>query len=79
MLGSKISAIEYYLPKNKENNAVFKKKIVPGDVTIIYAHLESFKRGIAKGKAHSEVNGEIACSAEFLVSVPAILDKFKPK
>ena len=63
----------------KINNAVFKKKIVPGDVTTIYAHLESFKRGLAKGKAHSEVDGEMACSAEFLVSVPAILDKFKPK
>ena len=25
MLGSKISAIEYYLPKSKENNAGFKK------------------------------------------------------
>ena len=25
MIGSKISAIEYYFPKNKENNAKFKK------------------------------------------------------
>ena len=25
MIGSKIAAIEYYLPKNKENNAIFKK------------------------------------------------------
>lgn len=63
----------------KINNAVFKRKIVPGDVTTIYAELESFKRGLAKGKARSEVNGEQACSAEFLVSLPAILDTFKPK
>jgi 3-hydroxyacyl-[acyl-carrier-protein] dehydratase len=63
----------------KINNAVFKKKIVPGDVTTIYAELESFKRGLAKGNARSEVNGEKACSAEFLVSLPVILDNFKPK
>jgi 3-hydroxyacyl-[acyl-carrier-protein] dehydratase len=63
----------------KINNATFKKKIVPGDVSTIYAELESFKRGLAKGKARSEVDGEIACKAEFLVSLPAILDSFKPK
>jgi 3-hydroxyacyl-[acyl-carrier-protein] dehydratase len=63
----------------KINNATFKKKIIPGDVSTIYAELESFKRGLAKGKARSEVDGEIACSAEFLVSLPAILDSFKPK
>lgn len=63
----------------KINNATFKKKIVPGDVSTIYAELESFKRGLAKGKARSEVDGEIACKAEFLVSLPAILDSFKPQ
>ena len=35
-------------------------------------------RGIAKGTAESFVNDEKACSAEFLVTVPDILDKYKP-
>jgi 3-hydroxyacyl-[acyl-carrier-protein] dehydratase len=41
--------------------------------------LKTFKRGVAIGYADSYVDGEPACSAEFMVSVPDILDQFKPK
>lgn len=61
------------------NNIKFRRKIVPGDVLRIEATLRSFKRGIAIGFAESSVDDEPACSAEFVVSVPAILDQFKPK
>jgi len=61
------------------NNIKFKRKIIPGDSLCIEATLRSFKRGIAMGSAESFVDGEPACSAEFVVSVPDILDKFKPK
>ena len=61
------------------DNIKFKRKIVPGDVLQINATLKSFKRGIAIGFAESYVENELACSAEFIVSVPAILDQFKPK
>lgn len=57
----------------------FKRKIVPGDVLKIEAVLGSLKFGIAKGSAQSFVDGELACSAEFIVTMPDILDKFKPK
>jgi 3-hydroxyacyl-[acyl-carrier-protein] dehydratase len=63
----------------KINNASFKKKIVPGDTSIIKAHLKNFKRGIATGSAISYVGDEIACSADFMVAVPSVLDQFKPK
>ncbi len=61
------------------NNIKFKRKIIPGDVLRINAILTSFKRGVAVGTAISYVDNEIACSAEFVVSVPAILDQFKPR
>ena len=61
------------------NNIRFKRKIVPGDVLQIEATLKSFKRGLATGFAESFVDGEQACSAEFIVAVPDILDRFKPK
>ena len=61
------------------NNIQFKRKIVPGDVLRIEAELKSFKRGLAVGSASSSVDGEPACSAEFVVAVPDILDQFKPK
>ena len=61
------------------NNIRFRRKIVPGDVLRTEARLDSFKRGIATGAAESFVDDEPACCADFVVSVPAILDQFKPK
>lgn len=61
------------------NNTRFKRKIVPGDVLIVDAKLISFKRGIATGSAAGSVDGEAACSADFVISVPDILEKFRPQ
>lgn len=60
------------------NNVKFKKKILPGDCLEIYSELISFKRGIASGFATSKVGTVEATSAEFKVSIPEVLDKFKP-
>jgi 3-hydroxyacyl-[acyl-carrier-protein] dehydratase len=56
----------------------FKRKIVPGDTLNIYAELESFKRGIAKGFAVSEVDGKAAVSASFTIAIPEVLANFHP-
>lgn len=60
------------------NNMKFKRKITPGDVLITDATLVSFKRGIATGSATGTVDGELACSADFVISVPGIMEKFRP-
>jgi len=60
------------------NNVKFRRMIVPGDQLIIHAKLDSFRRGIAKGYAESYVSGEMACRADFIVSLPDILSSFKP-
>lgn len=60
------------------NNMRFKRKITPGDVLITNANLVSFKRGIATGSATGTVDGELACSADFVISVPGIMEKFRP-
>lgn len=57
----------------------FKRKIVPGDVLVTKATLKSFKRGLAMGGAESFVDGEPACSAQFVVTVPEVFDLYKPK
>ena len=57
----------------------FKRTIVPGECLIIESHLTSFKRGIAKGYSTSSVNGEDACSAEFMVVIPSVMQKFNPR
>jgi len=61
------------------NNVKFKRKLVPGDRLDIYAKLDSLRRGIAKGHAESFVEKELACSADFIVAIPDILNSFKPK
>lgn len=60
------------------DNVKFRKMIIPGDQLIIHAKLDSFRRGLAKGSAESFVDGYPACSANFLVSLPDILNSFKP-
>lgn len=60
-------------------NVRFQRKVVPGDLLVIEATLHSIKRGVAIGSATSSVNGQIACSAEFIVALPEILGQFKPK
>jgi len=61
------------------NNVKFKRKIVPGDALVIQATLQSFKRGLAIGSASSTVHGEAACSADFVITVPDVMNRFKPK
>ena len=61
------------------DNIKFRRKIIPGDVLTIKAVLKSLKFGIAKGYAESFVEDEPACSAEFVVFLPSVLEKFRPK
>ncbi|MCB1955351.1 MAG: beta-hydroxyacyl-ACP dehydratase [Rhodocyclaceae bacterium] len=57
----------------------FKRRIVPGDVLVIDATLNTFRRGIARGIATSHVDGVAACSAEFVIVLPEVLAGFTPK
>lgn len=60
------------------NNVKFKRKIIPGEQLMIDTSLTSFKRGIAHGIAEGRVEGNLACSAEFIVTIPDVLNSFKP-
>ena len=61
------------------NNVKFKRKIIPGETLEIKAKLNSLRRGIASGTAESFVNGEPACSADFVVTIPDVLSVFSSK
>ena len=58
------------------DNVRFKRKIIPGDTLVINSKLKSFKRGIAKGSSESFVNEEPTCSADFVVTIPAVFNKY---
>jgi len=57
----------------------FRKEVVPGDKFVIETTVLSWKRGIAKGKGIGYTNGEIACEADMLITIPDILEKYLPK
>lgn len=61
------------------NNIRFERKIVPGEMLTIEATLKSFKRGLAIGSVTSSVNGKRACSADFVITVPDVFSRFRPK
>ena len=63
----------------KIEQAHFKHSIEPGEVTIIDATLKSFEKGIATGSAIFWVSNESACWANFVVGIPDIIEKYKPK
>lgn len=74
------------LPENKGKktstisfNASFSMDVHIGDRLEIKATLESFRRGLAKGKSLGYVNGILACEAEFMVNIPDQMSMFTPK
>ena len=60
-------------------NARFKKKISPGDRLDVEATLDSFRRGLAKGKVVGYVDGVVACTAELEIAIPDVMNQFFPQ
>ncbi|MDR1912971.1 MAG: beta-hydroxyacyl-ACP dehydratase [Clostridiales bacterium] len=63
---------------SKMNNARFTRKIIPGERMETTAICDSFRRGIARGRADARVGGELAFSVELTIVVPDILNGFSP-
>ena len=55
------------------------KKVIPNDRLIIETKVNSYNRGIAKCQGTGEINGKTACSAEFTVVLPHIINYYKKK
>ncbi len=56
----------------------FRKEVLPGHRLDIKTEVISWKRGICKGNGVGLVNGEIACEADMLITIPDILEQFLP-
>lgn len=57
----------------------FRKEVVPGDKLEIETEVISWKRGICKGRGVGYTNGEVACEADMLITIPEILKEYLPK
>ena len=60
------------------NNMKFRRQILPGDRVDIEAHLESFKRGLAKGHVEATVDGEFAYSGDLTCGLPDVMKAYRP-
>ena len=56
----------------------YRKEVLPGEKLEIETEVISWKRGICKGKGIARTNGEIACEAEMLITIPEILETYLP-
>jgi len=57
----------------------FRKEVLPGEKLVIETNVISWRRGIANGKGVGYTNGEIACEADMLITIPDIFEKYLPK
>ncbi len=57
----------------------FRKEVLPAKKFEIHASVLSWKRGICKGKGVGYIDGEVACEAEMLITIPEILEQFLPR
>ena len=56
----------------------FRKEVLPGDRFEIETSVLSWSRGIAKGVGVGRTNGEVACEAEMLITIPDLLSQYLP-
>lgn len=61
-----------------EHTVRFKKEVLPGETLRIEAYIDSWRRGICKGHATGYTNGQIACEAKMLITIPDILEHYLP-
>ena len=57
----------------------FRKEVLPGEKLVIETTVLSWNRGIAKGKGVAYTDGEVACEADMLITIPDILEQYLPK
>ena len=57
----------------------FRKEVLPGEQLVIETKVISWNRGIAKGEGVAYTNGEVACEAEMMITIPDILDQYLPQ
>ena len=55
-----------------------KKEVLPGRKYHIKTKVNSWKRGICQGFGQGFTDGELACEAKMIITVPEILKQFLP-
>lgn len=59
-------------------DAIFKKKVVPGNRIDIIANLNKYSHGFALGTAEGYLNDELACKINLTIGIPDIVNALLP-
>lgn len=62
-----------------KHEARFRKEVFPGERLEIETEVISWKRGICHGTGKGYTNGELACEADMLLTIPEIFKKYLPE
>ncbi|HCV01465.1 beta-hydroxyacyl-ACP dehydratase [Candidatus Saccharibacteria bacterium] len=57
----------------------YRREVKPGEKLEIETEVLSWKRGICKGKGVAKVNGEVACEADMMITIPEIFEQYLPQ
>ena len=61
-----------------QHNVRYRREVLPGETLALHCEVLSWSRGICKGKGIATVNGEVACEAEMMITIPEILSQYLP-
>jgi 3-hydroxyacyl-[acyl-carrier-protein] dehydratase len=57
----------------------FRKEVLPGQSLVLEAYVDSWRRGVCKGRAIGYTDGVVACEAEMMITIPEIFEQYLPK
>ena len=55
-----------------------KREVLPGERLDIETEVLSWRRGICKGHGIGTVNGQLACESNMVITIPTILERYRP-
>lgn len=74
-----IEGLEGMVTHALEHRVKFRQELMPGMRLDINTRVLSWRRGICEGVGEIRVDGDLACEAEMLITIPEILDGFLPR
>lgn len=57
----------------------YRREVLPGEQLSLKTEVLSWSRGICKGTGIASVNGEVACEADMMITIPEIFEQYLPK
>lgn len=73
-----LEGLEGKIPHGLKYSGTFRKEVIPGDTMLIFAEIETWRRGICEGRGVCEVGGETVSTAHMTVAIPGELSRYVP-